>query len=135
MIHFHRWSVWSLPVRVGQTFAEQYRCCTRCGKSDSRTIDCAGSLKEVHDALRSVIKSPSDKVHVDLPTTREITRSILRSETWQKLYGADPEPNFSHPGASIRPEVCSHCSMLMEPKFYQTTNFTGWVWFCPTCQK
>ena len=132
MIHLHRWSIWSLPVRVGHTFAEQYRCCMKCGKSDSRTIDCAGNLKEVHDALRSVAKSPSDVDHTaDLPTTREITRRILRSEIWQKLYGAEP----THPGQSIDLLRCSHCNMLMEPKFYQNKNFTGWVWFCPTCQK
>ena len=50
-------------------------------------------------------------------------------------FTGEPKHHFSHPGASIRPEVCSHCSMLMEPKFYQDKNFTGWVWFCPTCQK
>ena len=141
MTHFHRWSVWSLPVRVGNSFGEQYRYCTRCGKMQSRTTDCAGDLEKVHAALLSVAKGPSGADRAAyLSTTREITRKILRDEVWQKLYGAEPgprpeTPRYSLPGALVRHETCSRCNTLMEPKLKHNSRFIGWVWRCPTCQK
>ena len=59
MIHFHKWTVWSLPLVNYRGNKQQWRVCTVCHKADFRNLrwDSQTPISEVMSAITKLLQT------------------------------------------------------------------------------
>jgi len=86
-------------------------------------------IKHLLDIVKGLVGASAKPTEVHLGVLEPSIKVLESALTEAK------KSRYSHPGAYVQLEGCSHCSQLMEPKLYETKDFRGWRWFCQTCQK